>query len=91
MTEATMKPKPAKAAAPVIPLFEMPKFAMPGFEMPKFDISNFDLPKIEVWRAELRRRNGFAGLWVHPRDLHRAALPTVVQTRGSSSPSTQTE
>src|SRR2546423_12615097 len=39
MTETTtVKPKPAKAAAPVIPLFEMPKF----------DIPNFDLPKIEV-------------------------------------------
>ena len=38
MTETHVKPKPAKAAAPVIPLFEMPKF----------DIPNFDLPKMEV-------------------------------------------
>ena len=39
MTDTTtVKPKPAKAAAPVIPLFEMPKF----------DIPNFDLPKMEV-------------------------------------------
>jgi phasin len=38
MTDATMKPKPAKAAAPVIPLFEMPKFDIPSFEMPKFEV-----------------------------------------------------
>ena len=37
MTEATMKPKPAKAAATVIP-----------FEMPKFEIPNFDMPKMEI-------------------------------------------
>src|SRR4051812_3784254 len=37
MTETTMKPKPAKAAAPVIPLFEMPKF----------DLASFDIPKLE--------------------------------------------
>ena len=38
MTEATMKPKPAKAAT-VIPMFEMPKFGeMPSFEMPKMEI-----------------------------------------------------
>jgi phasin len=35
---ATLKPKPAKAAAPVIPLFEMPKFEMPSFDMPKFEV-----------------------------------------------------
>ena len=36
---ATLKPKPAKAAAPVIPLFEMPKFGeMPSFELPKMEI-----------------------------------------------------
>ena len=39
-----MKPKPAKAAAPVIPLFEMPKFGMPGFEMPKFDMPTMEIP-----------------------------------------------
>ena len=38
MTDTTMKPKPAKAAAPVIPLFEMPKFDMPTFELPKFEV-----------------------------------------------------
>ena len=38
MTDTTMKPKPAKAAAPVIPLFEMPKFDIPSFEMPKFEV-----------------------------------------------------
>ena len=39
MTETTtVKPKPAKAAAPVIPLFEMPKFDIPSFDMPKFEI-----------------------------------------------------
>jgi phasin len=35
---ATMKPKPAKAAAPVVPLFEMPKFDIPSFDMPKFEV-----------------------------------------------------
>src|SRR5215208_1422039 len=30
----TMKPKPAKAAATVIPMFEMPKFDMPKMEVP---------------------------------------------------------
>ncbi len=39
MTDTTtVKPKPAKAAAPVIPLFEMPKFDMPSFDMPKLEI-----------------------------------------------------
>jgi phasin len=38
MTEATMKPKPAKSAAPVVPLFEMPKFDIPSFEMPKMEV-----------------------------------------------------
>lgn len=37
MTDATMKPKPAKAAATVIP-FEMPKFEIPSFDMPKMEI-----------------------------------------------------
>ena len=35
---ATMKPKPAKAPATVIPMFEMPKFDIPSFEMPKFEV-----------------------------------------------------
>ncbi len=39
MTEATMKPKPAKAAT-VIPMFEMPKFG----EMPKFDMPHMEVP-----------------------------------------------
>src|SRR6187431_1345275 len=30
MTDTTIKPKPAKAAAPVIPSFEMPKFEVPA-------------------------------------------------------------
>jgi len=38
MTDTTMKPKPAKAPATVIPMFEMPKFDMPSFDMPKFEI-----------------------------------------------------
>ena len=38
MTDTTIKPKPAKAAAPVIPLFEMPKFDIPSFEMPKMEV-----------------------------------------------------
>lgn len=37
MTE-TLKPKPAKAAAPVVPLFEMPKFDIPSFDMPKMEV-----------------------------------------------------
>ena len=41
MTEATMKPKPAKAAT-VVPMFEMPKFG--NFEMPKFDMPNMEVP-----------------------------------------------
>ena len=38
MTDTTMKPKPAKAAAPVIPMFDVPKFDMPKFEMPKMEV-----------------------------------------------------
>jgi phasin len=39
MTDTTtMKPKPAKAAAPVVPLFEMPKFEIPKFDMPKMEV-----------------------------------------------------
>jgi phasin len=34
----TMKPKPAKASAPVIPMMEMPKFEIPKFEMPKMEV-----------------------------------------------------
>ena len=37
MTEATLKPKPAKAAT-VIPMFEMPKFDIPSFDMPKMEV-----------------------------------------------------
>ena len=38
MTDNTMKPKPAKAPATVIPMFEMPKFDIPKFEMPKMEV-----------------------------------------------------
>jgi phasin len=38
MTDTTMKPKPAKAAATVVPMFEMPKFDIPKFEMPKMEV-----------------------------------------------------
>jgi phasin len=38
MTDTTMKPKPAKAPATVVPMFEMPKFDIPSFEMPKFEV-----------------------------------------------------
>ncbi len=38
MNDTTMKPKPAKAAAPVIPMFEVPKFEMPKFEVPKMEV-----------------------------------------------------
>jgi phasin len=37
-TTTTMKPKPAKAATPVVPLFEMPKFDIPSFDMPKMEV-----------------------------------------------------
>ena len=40
--------KTAKAAAPVIPLFEFPQFELPKFELPKFELPNVELP------AELR-------------------------------------
>lgn len=38
MTDTTMKPKPAKAAATVVPMFEMPKFDIPNFDMPKMEV-----------------------------------------------------
>ena len=38
MNDTTMKPKPAKAAAPVIAMFEVPKFEMPKFDMPKMEV-----------------------------------------------------
>jgi phasin len=38
MTDNTMKPKPAKAAATVVPMFEMPKFDIPKFDMPKMEV-----------------------------------------------------
>jgi len=38
MNDTTMKPKPAKAAATVVPMFEMPKFDIPKFEMPKMEV-----------------------------------------------------
>lgn len=44
----------------------------------KHGFTHFEL-EIEVWRAELGRRNGFDGLWVHPRDLDHVALPTVMR------------
>ena len=44
MNDTTMKPKPAKAAAPVIPMFEVPKFEMPKFDIPKFDVPNMEVP-----------------------------------------------
>src|SRR5690348_13629383 len=38
MTDTNIKPKPGKAPATVIPMFEMPKFDMPKFEMPKMEV-----------------------------------------------------
>lgn len=38
MTNTAMKPKPAKSAASVVPLFEMPKFGIPSFDMPKMEV-----------------------------------------------------
>jgi phasin len=43
MSEATIKPKPAKAPVTAVPMFEMPKFDVPKFEMPRFE-----MPKLEV-------------------------------------------
>src|SRR3982074_2265324 len=53
MTEATTGKTKAKAAAPVIPLFdfaqfELPKFGMPNFGLPKFELPRFDLPNAEA-------------------------------------------
>jgi phasin len=45
--------KPAKAAAPVIPLFEFPQFDLPKFELPKFELPKFELPKFELPNVEL--------------------------------------
>jgi phasin len=45
--------KPAKAAAPVIPLFEFPQFDLPKFDLPKFELPKFELPNVEL-PAELR-------------------------------------
>ena len=42
MNDTTMKPKPAKAPATVIPMFEMPKFG--AFEMPKFEMPKMEVP-----------------------------------------------
>jgi phasin len=38
MTDTNLKPKPAKAPATVIPMFEMPKFDIPSFDMPKMEV-----------------------------------------------------
>ena len=38
MSETTIKPKPGKAPATVVPMFEMPKFDIPKFEMPKMEV-----------------------------------------------------
>ncbi len=42
MTETNLRPKPAKAPATVIPMFEMPKFG--GFDMPKFEMPKMEVP-----------------------------------------------
>jgi A/G-specific adenine glycosylase len=44
----------------------------------KHGFTHFEL-EIEVWRAELKRRNGFDGIWVAPHDLGSVALPTVMR------------
>jgi A/G-specific adenine glycosylase len=44
----------------------------------KHGFTHFEL-EIEVYRAELKRRNGFDGIWVEPRDLGSVALPTVMR------------
>lgn len=44
----------------------------------KHGFTHFAL-EIEVWWAEVKRRNGHDGVWVHPRDFHAVALPTVMR------------
>jgi len=44
----------------------------------KHGFTHFEL-EVEVWRADLKRRNGYGGLWIHPRDFHTVALPTVMR------------
>jgi phasin len=45
MTESTSaKAKAAKAAAPVIPLFDFSRFELPRFELPKFDLPSTEAP-----------------------------------------------
>jgi A/G-specific adenine glycosylase len=44
----------------------------------KHGFTHFEL-EIEVWLANLKRRNGVDGVWVHPRDFHTVALPTVMR------------
>jgi A/G-specific adenine glycosylase len=44
----------------------------------KHGFTHFEL-EIEVWRVELKRRNGFAGIWVASPDLGHVALPTVMR------------
>jgi phasin len=44
MTEPTAKPRVAKPAAPVIPLFDFSRFDLPKFELPKFDLPNAEAP-----------------------------------------------
>ena len=44
----------------------------------KHGFTHFEL-EIEVYRAKLKRRNGFDGIWVEPHDFPRVALPTVMR------------
>jgi A/G-specific adenine glycosylase len=44
----------------------------------KHGFTHFEL-EIEVWRVELKRRNGFDGIWVRSHDLGSVALPTVMR------------
>jgi phasin len=45
MTELnTGKTKAAKAAAPVVPLFDLSQFELPKFELPKLDLSRAETP-----------------------------------------------
>jgi phasin len=43
MTEIS-KAKAAKAAAPVVPLFDFSQFELPRFELPKFELPNAETP-----------------------------------------------
>ena len=85
MSEATMKPKPGKAAATVIPMFEMPKFG--GFEMPKFDMPSMEVPAAFREFAEkgvAQAKDGYEKMKAAAED-HTAMLETCYSTASKGS------